>query len=238
MTDKEYKIDNPLVLKEMLMLLSGSNCDFSAYLMPDVPELIEAINTGRTDISGLDIGQLSTSMIQRGKRLDERVLKTLVLLGICKKHNIMPFWSLRFDYELRQFNEPEIKYIGGNFGWTVHDEPFNLCVNPVHFTRESRWYSIEFKEVQGEKNIARCKSAIESFTSNGYSLTSFISDLNPWFKRGEYMDSKECDATIIGDMEKIRVHSEKDEHFVEVEKVMALLREKCAPKNLELKLHD
>jgi hypothetical protein len=190
-----FSYTDPKTLNKLVMLVSGERCELSASLMPEIPEFIESARKARSfHVSSPSFPGLDERL--RKEQLTHDEAHAIVMLELCEKHNIMPFWKLRFDYSFRQFNEPDIRYIGYNFGGSVNDEPYKTCVDPVHFTKGSKWYSIGFNELKGQENIDRAKLAIAAFVEQGYIVVDINAELDPWVRSGEYADYKESKATM------------------------------------------
>jgi len=220
---KRFEYDNPRYLNTLVMYIEGSKCEIDATLMPDIPEFVDAVNRDsfftkkkKSDeevmSESLELIASSPELVERfhntdTENIDEKVLRALYLLSLCKKHNIMPFWQLKFNNSLSQWREPEIKYVGRNLGCSVYDEPYKTCVNPIHFTRlgKNKWYQIEFENIIGEKSSNAVKSAISEFIRQGYVVTRLSAGLNPSARTADhYYDYTEYDARLFaygGDVE-------------------------------------
>ncbi|MBN1792845.1 hypothetical protein JW826_04135 [Candidatus Woesearchaeota archaeon] len=237
MDAKTFEYKDPYFLNRLVMLISGERCDFSATLRPDIPEFIQAAECARAfSASSPDFPDLDKQL--REKQLSRDQKHALVMMAMCEKHGVMPFWNLRFDYSYRQFDEPKIKYVGYNFGCTVHDEPYLTCVHPIQFTKGSKWYSITFEEVAGKENTNRAKLAISRFTEQGYLVVGIYAHLDPYIRSGDhYCDYKESKSQMHARDGKVTFWGEVPEGFdlsgLDIIKAEQMRRQLPEPKLLE-----
>jgi hypothetical protein len=142
-------------LNKIVGLINPSKSSIlSVSMMPNVPELLKAVRNYR---------ELDTY-----KEAFEEALK---LYNLCNKHNVMPFWTLRFDYYTQL---PKIEYQGPKcFGSSVHSEPLMTCKLPLQFAKSKMWYGIGMDSYGGEREIKDVKAAVDEFMKKGYVTTSF-----------------------------------------------------------------
>lgn len=140
----------------------------------------------------------------------ESLLHTALIAEVCQKHRVIPFLGLKFDYSLRQFNQPEIEYTGYRPGFSsVRDEPYKTFANPLLFSgNPQKWYRIIFNEAYERESLGRVKDSIASFVRDGYLTIYITAKLNPSYKRGEYFDSEMYDALLTAGRGKVRMYGE------------------------------
>ena len=173
--DKTYIYSDPHFLNRFVMFFSEKDCGLSVCLRPDILEFIDAAEDARP------FSERSYDLDEEARAKYIAIFQAYVLRmsKLCIRHNIIPFWELVFDYEYRQFEYPQIKYTGYNFGCTIHDEPRKTFVDPIHFTKGDKWYGITFSEAKGEESVSRVKLAVAGFVEQGYRVTSIKAKLKP-----------------------------------------------------------
>ena len=220
--EQNYTYDDPELLNVLVMLISESNCSFSCTLRPNVKEFLEYASRGRAFTASSPIPELDDRLLQ--KQAAQDVLHTLAMLHLCQEHKVMPFIGLSFDYELSSYGE--IKYVMPHLDTKFHEELYRFCRDPIHFTRGYKWYSIIFGEVKGKEKIGIVKRAIPQFLSQGYIVTSLTAQLNPYIRRGEYVDYCESDATLIAHDGKITIFGKiPDGYDFDLEKIKGMKRQ-------------
>lgn len=216
MSDKNFEYKDPKFLNTLVNWINGERCKLEVRMFPDVPEFIEAHMTLNlvSQIKKLPPALFSEKCKLDFKLLNDSKIKDLILLNLCEKHNILPFWSLSFDYTFSQTNKPKIEYIGNH--WDVDERKgiYNICLNPINFTKNSRWHRIDFKDAKGQKNINKVKQAINEFIKQGYIITSITADLDPYLVRGDhYCDYEKSEATLIAYNGKVRFYGDVPDDF-------------------------
>jgi hypothetical protein len=195
--------------------------------MPDIDEFIEAASKARAfTVSSPDFPEIDERL--KKEQLTHDQIHTLIMIPLCEKHNVIPFWSLVFDNGLRQFNEAEIKYCGYRFDILDDSEPYKSCAHPIHFTKGSKWYSIRFVDAAGEENVGRTKLAIVKFIEQGYRVVSMSAQLEPFITTGEYVNYKESKASLYANNGKITIYGEVPEEFKKSD-IETILKRKPAP---------
>jgi hypothetical protein len=209
--EKSFTYDDSAFLNKLIMHISEENCKLSAGLAPNIPEFIQQAKNARIFNMSSEFSDLNERL--RKEQMSQDAQHTLVMAKLCVKHNILPFYRLCFDYSFRQFDEPKIKYIGPNFGHTVHDEPYNTLVHPVHFAKGNKWYSIQFVYAEGVESIRRTKQAVSEFIKQDYIVTGLSVKLNSKLIRGEYCDYEESEASLYAGDGKITIYGDIPEDF-------------------------
>lgn len=191
----KYSYSNRFTLNHLVGLISGENCEISAFLRPDIPEFIEAAEKRNYFHISSPIAEINKEL--QDSQLSHNKLHANVMKQLCEKHKIMPFWNLIFNDSFRPFDEPEIKYVGYNFSGTVYDEFRKGCIDPINFTKGYKWYGIEFEEIEGKEGTDKAKRAIEEFVKQGYIVTSLQAELEPYIVTTDhYCSHKRCKAVL------------------------------------------
>ncbi|MBS3093482.1 hypothetical protein J4456_02780 [Candidatus Pacearchaeota archaeon] len=191
---KTFTYEYPRYLNTLVTHIEGKNCKLSATLMPDIPEFIDAAL--RINFFNKSAGLINYDNLKRYEHVDN-VVHTLLMLRLCEKHNIMPFWCFTFDNNPSQWREPTIKYVGYNFGVSIHDEPYHTCVHPLFFIQQRKWYMMKFENYQGEESVNAAKNAIAASIEQGYVVTQLYAGLNPRIRTADhYCDYEEYDAQL------------------------------------------
>jgi len=174
--DKTYTYSDPHFLNRLVMFFSEKDCGLSVYLRPDIQEFIDSAEDARVFFH-----ESFYDLDKEGRDKYIAIFQSFVerMNTLCTRHNIIPFWDLVFNYEYRQFEYPEIKYTGYNFGSTIYHEPRKTFVDPIHFINGGKWYGINFSEAKGEESVRRVKLAVDGFVRQGYRVTSIKAKLNP-----------------------------------------------------------
>ncbi len=188
----------------------GKNCRFSATLIPNISEFIDAIERGVYPQNPPE--KIKEKIVLKGQRLDDDLIKWISLFSLCEKHNIYPFWGLSFDNSFHQFNDPKIYYVGPkneDFGtFDVTAKPQRIFMEPSHFTKNKKWYFIEFIDFMNE-SLEGAKRAIKEFVEDGYKLISLSTKLNPQMINEE----EEEDLYISASKGKIEIYGKVPDNF-------------------------
>jgi hypothetical protein len=190
----------------------GNNCKLSATLVPNIKEFTDALYN---DIYPEIIPEIKDKIVKKGQKLDDKQIRILSLMSLCKKHNIYPFWGISFDNSFRQFNEPKLKDLIPTLKefFPVYEEPNKTCVQPFQFVGNKKWYQIFFKDFIGE-SVEGAKIAIDGFVKDGYKLISVFTQLNPRsYTSDHYYDYEKSDLEIFVGEGKINIYSEVPENF-------------------------
>jgi len=130
MKDWEVLYEDPRVLNELVELIPSASDSFSAILVPNHPEIIEAMGGIKTSPdSRTDFSDLTNKL--KNEKVTEQEAMALAHETLCEKYNVLPFLILEFNYELRQNNTPEIEYVGPKAN-TVDSEPYATHIDPLH----------------------------------------------------------------------------------------------------------
>lgn len=193
MEEVSFNYKDKYFLNRLIMHVSGKN-ELSAYLEPDIDEFIE-----------------NAKIWDGGKE------KVIEMIKICKKHDIIPFWKLIFD---QSWSRVELEGIAFSYFHHQQKLPNELAgqisrefAHPINFTR-SKWYGIEFNEVDGKEKIKTVQESVKEFIKKGYRVTKLRAELNPRVvTRDHYYDSKEYDATITAKDGKIWYRGKVPKNF-------------------------
>lgn len=211
---KTYSYDDPTFLNGLVMVISENNCEFSAVLKPYVPEFILA-DKETTDYSITSRIPRIAELLEK-RKISRDAARVMTMLPICKEHDILPFWSLTFDYSFN-YGGPEMKFIGpqpGPMSFPSAEERaiMHELKNPALFSKIKKWHRILFNEVDKQEEISRSKDAIAGFIEEGYIVTYIQADLNPWIKGGGCggMDYKTSDATLRAHDGEVKIYGNID----------------------------
>ncbi|MBI2449133.1 hypothetical protein HYV49_02445 [Candidatus Pacearchaeota archaeon] len=197
---KRYTYTYPEFLNTLIMYISEQNCEFSAWLEPNIPEFIKASEPQRPRWA-------TTGNPEKDKQQDIEHASTMFKL--CIKYNIFPFLSLIFDSN--NHGIPKIEYVGYHFGDYNYVEPFRTCVHPSHFSQDKKWYFVLFKDIRG---TSEAKRGIADFIKQGYVVTCLEAKLNPHTETGDhYYDYKEWDASLYARKGIISVNGKVPDDF-------------------------
>ena len=220
--DKTYTYSDPHFLNRLVTLFSEKDCGLSVCLRPDIQEFIDAAEDARPFSSSWFYGLDKESRAKYIAPFQDYVIRITTL---CTSYNIIPFWELVFNYVYREFEYPEIKYRGYNFGCTIYDEPRKTFVDPIHFTGGNKWHGITFSEAKGEESVRRVKLAVARFVGQGYRVTSIDAKLKPrTVSVGTCEDSgysERCDASLYASNGKIEVCGKVPEDL-NIEKIIEI----------------
>ncbi len=194
MNEKNYQYNDPHFLNKLVRYISPEHCVLTVVLHPEVEEFIELAHQKPSWDYSYIHHQPSAEAQQFWKDY------ALKMISLCQKHNILPFWSLLFDYDCRQFDEPKISYAGFSHNGTTTGEPRKTLVHPALFVQKGKWYSINFAGAKGKESVERVQQAIVGFIEQGYQVTSLQADLNSrTVSRGtceDAYDAEVCDARL------------------------------------------
>ncbi len=185
-------------LNDLVFSIDSERCSLSASLAPNVPEFLEARKKSRDGLITEIFPNALKGKVPEG--FDEKRWRdtawTGAMIELCRRNGIIPFWGLRWDYELRQFNEPSLEYCGPSVDWITQDPKKTLTAPIFLCGDEHTWYNLSFNVAQGKESVDRVKYAIVSLLRKEYVVTSVHAQLNRWIRGGEYFDTEECDAEI------------------------------------------
>ena len=184
---KSFKYNDPMFLNDLISALSD-NCKFSAFLLPDVEEFIEASKKFRSSMMNFEIPEeLKEELYNR--KINYFQWHTALIYNLSRKHNIIPFFALKFDGNYGP--RGEIEYIGNN-NYDLGKELYHFCNSPRTLALGNKWPRIEFKDF-GKTG----QEAISAFVEQGYRVTKIHADLNPRSGTSDhYYSWYKCDATL------------------------------------------
>lgn len=204
MTEKTFTYKDPKFLNKLILFINGNRCELSLILRPDVDEFLEA--NDRTAMPfrwSSPIPEIERKF--REKQYSDDLVRTLVMLPLCKKHGIKPFIGLKFDC---YGDEPKPSYCGPRIETKSETQPFRMAMHPSNFVDGKKWYFIGFKEIKGESRINEVKQAVAGLVWQGYRVTSLEAELDPYTQRGEYVDYRKSRATMFASCGEIKIFGE------------------------------
>ena len=188
----------------------GSGTQISLAMQPsELPGILEDKISKRKNI----IPELEGVIAKRGEKLTDNQIRIINELHTLNENNIYPFLGLEFSATL---HDPKLIYIGPKWremnGWGM-DELHKFCINPVHLSKNKKWYYLYFKEFKDEP-VKNLKKSVEEFRNQGYKITSITTELNPRIvTRDHYSDEFESDLTIIIKNGGINLYGVKNQNF-------------------------
>lgn len=179
----KYQYTNPEFLKFLVNMLGEEDVEASVFLRAkEMKEFKE---------EGEKFRRMSNETLEKNLEIYKEFLSRVSSRGIIFE------WNLVFNYEHRQFNEPEIKYTGRNFRPVVSGEPQITLTDPSNFIGE-KWEGVNLSYFQGKESIRKLKKAVLNFTNNGYDLIDVYASLNPQpYTSDHYFDGVDYDGHLF-----------------------------------------
>jgi len=245
-THTEFTYKDPKFLDRLVMFINSKNCELSASLLPDSDEFIRADNESSNSwrVFSSPIPEIDRVLRDREMAGDKK--RALIMLPMCEKHGVVPFWSLNFDYSIYS-GEPRMIYCGPRHPEVNSDFQVELMRRLRHpsaiseISNGKKWYHIRFNEANGEEQVDIVKRGISSYLGLGYRVVSMSAELEPSVRSGEYVDYKESKATMFANDGKIEIYGNVpgfDEKFSEDLEIFRQVPQLPAPKNLLENLID
>ncbi len=161
---KSYTYQDPKFLDRFVMFINGERCELSATLMPDLDELLDV---ERENLFGYHFDYKSTFY---------NVENVNKILDICKRHKILPFGELGFNYQIGAV-PVTFNYVGPNsigssdrFGNLARDLELKLThpTQIVELLDGAKPFRISFEKAWDRDEVTKTKEGIKSFLDRGY----------------------------------------------------------------------
>ena len=227
---KEFEYHDPKFLNELLLNLTD-NCIFSAHLMPDIDEFIEASKKSRpSNLSTFQVPEKLKAELD-SKKINYYQWHSTLMYNLSMKHNIIPLWQLRFNGQCGPDNE--INYIGDRID-EVGEELYYFFNSPRTLALGDKFTRIVFNDC-GKRH----REAAEEYLKRGYRATYLTADLNPRSGTSDHYYSRyDCDARLRAQNGVITIDGKFPDDFdptkIEKRKLTENTKQKALPGILNL----
>ncbi|MFH1451843.1 MAG: hypothetical protein ABIF88_01575 [archaeon] len=203
MQEKKYFYRDSSFLKYLFLDIPEERVKLSLLYRPDVDEIVNLDRLRQGLVFSSPIQEIEKELER--KNLSSAQVLSLTALPLWEEHNVIPFWSLKFDYHRgRAFSSSSDLFYEGPIGWDFRESK-QKDSNPSSFIGGRRWYGIHLIDIEKPENIMAVKDSFEKFEEEGYRLSGLSLYSNP----REVRECLEYDGVLHASFGNVEIYGER-----------------------------